>query len=58
MYKRQNLGNKFPELINLKFSGKYLLVKACLIKTNSCRTNADNSKVPGRFPLPGSLTML
>ena len=28
------------------------------MKTNSLRTNVDNLKVPGRFTLPGSLTML
>ena len=47
MYKCKNLGNKSQEL-----------VRVCLIKTNSLHTNADNLKVPGRFTLPGSLTML
>ena len=59
MYKRKNLGNKSQELSsNLKFFGRLLLVRVCLIKINSLLINADNSKVPGRFTLPGSLTVL
>ena len=58
MYKRKNLGSKSQELSNLKFSGRLFLVRVCLVKINSSRINNDNSKVPGRFTLPGSLTML
>ena len=58
MYKRKNLSNKSQELSNLKFLEDFLLVRACLMKINSLRINADSSKVPGRFTLPGSLTIL
>ena len=58
MYKRKNLGNKSQELSNLKFSGRLLLVRVFFMKINSSSTNADNSKLPGRFTLNGSLTML
>ena len=57
MCKRKNLGNKSQEFSNLKFSGRLLLVRICLMKTTSLRTNSNNSKVLGRFNLPGSLTM-
>ena len=50
MYKRKNLGNKSLE--------DFLLIRVCLMKTNSLHTNVNNLKVPGRFTLPGSLTML
>ena len=57
MYKCKNLGNKSQELSNLKLSGDFLLFRVCLMKTNNSHKNVDNLKVPGRFTLPGSLTL-
>ena len=58
MYKRKNLGSKFQERSNLNFLEDFLLVRVCLMKINNSHINADNSKVPGKLTLPGSLTML
>ena len=57
MYKCKNLDNKSQELSNLKFSGDLLLFRVCPMKTNNSHTNVDNLEVPGRFTLPGSLTL-
>ena len=57
MYKRKILGNKSKELSNLKFSGRLFVTESISMKINSLRINADNSKVPERFILPGSLTI-
>ena len=54
MYKRNNLGNKSQELSNQKFSGRPF-VRESMSNENQY---ANNSKVPERFTLPGSLKML
>ena len=56
--KCKNLGNKSQELTNLKFSEDFLKVRVCHMKTSSLLINVDGSKVPGRYILPGSSTML
>ena len=62
MYKRKNLGNKSQELSNLKFSGRLFVSESMshenqqLTYNSNQKLNTDNSKVPVRFTLPGSLT--
>ena len=58
MYKRKNLGNKSQELSNLKFSGTLFVSESMSHENQQLAINADNSEVPGRFTLPGYLTML
>ena len=48
MYKRKDLGTKSQELTNLKFLGRL----------GSLLINVDSSRVPERYNLPGSSTML
>ena len=54
MYKRKNLGNKSQELSNQKFSGRPFVSESMSHENQ----HANNSKVPGRFTLPGSLKIL
>ena len=62
MYKHKNLGNKSQELSNLKFSGRLFVSESMshenqqLTYNSNQKLNTDNSKVPVRFTLPGSLT--
>ena len=56
-YKRKNLGSKSQELRTLKFFGRRF-VSESIFHENQQPTNADNLKVPARFTLRGSLTML
>ena len=58
MYKHKNLGNKSQELSNLKFSGRFFVSESMSHENQQMHTNANNSKVPGRFTPTGSLTML
>ena len=52
MYKRKNLGTKFH------FWEDFLLTRVCPMKTSSLLINVDNARVPERYILSDSLTML
>ena len=62
MYKCKNLGNKSQEPSNLRFSGRLFVSESMshenqqLAYNSNQKLNTDNSKVPVRFTLPGSLT--
>ena len=52
MYKNKNLGTKFH------FWEDFLLTRVCPMKTSSLLIIAGNSRVPGRYTLSDSSTML
>ena len=58
MYKRKNLGNKSQKINTLKFSGRLFVSESMFRQNQQLTYECRQLKVPGRFPLPGSLTML
>ena len=58
MYKRKNLGNKSQELANLNFSGRLFVSETMFREIQQLAQKYKQLNLPGRFTLPGFLTML
>ena len=58
MYKRKNLGNKSQELANLNFSGRLFVSETMFREIQQLAQKYQHLNLPGRFTLPGFLTML
>ena len=58
MYKRKNLGNKSQELANLNFSGRLFVSETMFREIQQLTQKYQQLNLPGRFTLPGFLTML
>ena len=58
IYKRKNLGIKSLELTNLKFSGRLFVSESMSHENQQLAYECRQLKVPERYILPGSSTML
>ena len=56
--KRKNVGTKSQELTNLNISGRLFVSESMSNKTSILFINVYSSRVPGRYILPASSTML